>query len=513
MNVTCAPVWWIIAVAFAEDSAALRANAEALMNHERFADAVRLYERALQLAPADHEVRYRLGYASFRAGQFAQARAHLTAVVRAAPPAHYSRYVLGRIALLENKPAEAIQWLEPVRVNDWESQLAAAYVAAGQAAKAVPLLRAAIAAQPWDSNLHYRLGRLQQTMGQSELASDSFATATRLKAANREDVEALSAVAQALEERRMEEARAQASRISGRASPDPDSLVALGVLLGGASLTADAVDAFSASVLRKPDSFQGQYNLGVALLRVGRSREAVGPLREAVKLLPQSVEASLTHGLACVMNQLYAEAVPSLERVWQSGQASARAGALLGTSLLRTNQAARAAVVLRQAAGRGGADLNTHLLLLEALNATHAEADALAAALAIAKSFPLEPRAEMAAAQQLARAGRYQEALPRFERVLTLDPSSGEAALGVGDCLQKAGRHEPALAHYRAALAAPSTSLAARLGLARSLLSLRRLEESRAVLEETSRLHPGEPAVEVELTRVRARLAAGASKP
>jgi len=498
----------VAALVRAQDAGALAARAGKLAAEEKFTEAVPLLERALKLEPTNSEVRYRLGYAQFRLKQYPAARGHFLAVVRAAPPAHYSRYFLGRIALAENKPAEAVTWLEPVRVMDSASQLAAAYAAAGQPLKAVPLLSTALGAEPWDSNLHYRLGRLRQQLGQAELARESLETAARLKDANREDVEILIAVAKAIEGRRAEEARALGEKIAARAQPEPDSLVALGVLFGGAGLEGDAVRIFAAAVERKPEHFQAQHNLGLALLRGGRTQQALPALREAVRLLPQSVEANLAHGLAAVMNQQYGEAVPSLERVWQAGDVSPRAASLYATALLRTGEAARAAAILKTAAAGAGADLNTHLLRLEALNASHDSAGALEAALEAARAFPAEPRAAMAAAQQLARAGRYREAQPQFERVTARDAANVEAALGLGDCLQKTGQHEAALPRYRAAMNGQGTSLAARLGLARSLVALRRLAESRDVIEEALRLHPDDAALKIEQARVRARLAA-----
>jgi predicted Zn-dependent protease len=109
-------------------------------------------------------------------------------------------------------------------------------------------------------------------------------------------------------------------------------------------------------------------------------------------------------------------------------------------------------------------------------------------------------------AQQLARVGRYQEARPVFERVLKLEPGQPEASLGLADVLQKAGDHEAAVEAYRVALNYRSTTLAARLGSARSLVSLKRLEEARRMLEDGLGSHGSEPSLRLELSRVYARL-------
>lgn len=492
----------------AADASALAADAEKMIQSERFSEAAPLLEQAVRLSPGDPEIRYRLGYTQFRLRRLEAARSNLVQVVRSAPPAHYSRYFLGRIALLENKPAEAVTWLEPVRVLDWASQLAAAYAMSGQTAKAMGLLRTAIAAEPWDGSLYYRLGRLQQKMGQPALAKESLAVSARLKETSRTDVEVLMAVSRSLTELRREEGRDIGRQISERKDADPDALVALGVLYGGASMDQDAMQAFAAAVARKQDYFQAQFNLGLALLRSNRTREALGPLAEAVKLLPQSEEAGITYGLACVMGQKYAEAVPPLERAWKSGKAPTRAGALLGTALLRSGNSVRAAAVLRDAASRPDADLPAHMLLVEAMNEAHDMVGALSAALAAEKKFANEPQAYMASGQQLARAGRYPDARGRFEKVRELQPENAEASLGLADCLQKTGRYQEALEPYRAALNGATTWLASRLGLARSLLALRQFDECRMVLLEARERYPDDATVKLELARVDARLAA-----
>ena len=108
----------------------------------------------------------------------------------------------------------------------------------------------------------------------------------------------------------------------------------------------------------------------------------------------------------------------------------------------------------------------------------------------------------MAAAQQLVKAGRYQEAGVAFGEVLKLNPAQPEAELGLADSLQKSGQYAAALEHYRAA----GPSLAARLGEARILVSLKKPEEARKVLEDTLPQYPSDVPLRLELSRIYARL-------
>lgn len=497
----------IALLAVAGQAQDLLTQAEEHLRAERFAQAETLLTQAVQKDPASVEALYRLGYAQYRQRKLAAARRNFAAVVKAAPPAHYSRYFLGRIALLENKPLEAVTWLEPAAgVFDGNSQLAMAYAAAGQTAKAVGPLKAAIAAAPWDGALYYRLGQLHQKLGQSELAREALENSTRLNNASRADVETIMRTSQAMAENKGPQGLELAKGIMNRADADPNALVALGVVLGSAGLLPEALQSFERAAARDATLYQAQFNYGLALMKAGRAADALGPLARAVDLLPQAPEANTSLGLAAVISQRYAEAVAPLERAWRIDASNPRVGSLLATAYLRTNAARKAVPVLRDLAARGGDDPSAPLLLVEALNAIEDQAGALEAAQSARKRFPKLPQAHMAAAQQLARLGRYQDARPAFEEVLRLAPAHPEAELGLADTLQKAGEHGPAAEHYQAALNGPTAALSARLGLARSLVALRKLTDARAVLEQGLTDHPSDVTLRLDLSRVYARL-------
>lgn len=485
-------------------------QAEVKIRADQFAAAETILLQARKLDPADVEVLYRLGYAQYRQRKLAAARTAFAEVVTRAPPAWYSRYFLGRICLLENKPREAVTWLEPIvaanqAVFDAPAQIASAYAGAGLNAKAIPAMRMAIAMAPWDASLYYKLGRMYQRAGNKELSAEAFENSRRLGNASGEDVRTLMEVGQGLAAGNARDAKEAGARILNRQDADPNALVALGVLYGGANLPAEALAAFDRAAGRDAAFFQAQYNRGLALLKLNRPAEALDPLARAVALLPQSVDANRTYGLAAVMNQRYEEAIPPLERAWAADKDNLRTGALLATAYLRTGSAKKAAALVGTGLFAQADDPATLLLRVEVLNAAEEQPKALDAARLAAKKFPQLAQTRLALGGQLALMGRYEEARTEFAETLRLAPGYPEAELGLADTLSKSGDHQGAIEHYRAASGSERTSMAARLGLARSLTAARRLAEAQTVLEEGVAAYPSDAALRVELARVYAR--------
>ncbi len=505
-----------VALLFAAQAAAppsvaeLEQQAEKLIEAQDFPRAEALLDQALRLDPGNANVQYRLGYVLYRQRKLAPARTALEATVEKAPPAYYSRYFLGRIALLESKPKEAIRWLEPVvganePVFDAAAQLAGAYSASGEPRKAISSLRAAITQTPWDGSLYYRLGQIYQRLGQPEMAREELRASARLKNLSREDVETLMQVSELLRDNKADSAVQAGAKILDRENADPNTVVALGVLYGTAKLERNALKAFEVASERDANLFQAQFNRGLALLKLNRTDDALVPLGRSVELLPQSSDANLTLGLALVMRQQYRESIGPLERVWQADSTNPRVGSLLGTAYLRTGESAKAVQVLRSVVAKHPGESAARLLMVEAQNAAGDPEGALASAKEAAEKLPALPQAHLALAQQLARAGRYQDARPAFETALRLSPGLPEAELGVADTLQKAGEHAAALSHFERARTSASTELAAILGQARSLTALRRLDEGAALLESAIGRRPPDATLHLELSRIYAR--------
>lgn len=484
-------------------------QAEQLIDKEQLAKAEVLLNQAARTEPENAEVIYRLGYVQYRLRKLGLARQNLQRVIKQVPPAYSSRYFLGRIALLESKPREAIEWFDPILqsnqiVFDTAAQVAGAYASVGESQKAIAALRTAILQTPWDGSLYYKLGQIYQRSGQADMAREEFRNSSRLKNLNREDVEILMHISELLRESKNQEAVQNGAKILDRENADPSTVIAVGVLYGTAGLPLQALSAFESAAARDANLFQAHFNKGLALLKLNRTAESLPPLQRATELLPQSADANMTFGLAQVMNQRYREAIDPLSRAWRMDSSNPRVGSLLATAYLRAGEPNKALPILRSVVD-SSKEPTSLLLMIEVLNGVQDTDGALDAAKVAAARFPTIPQAQLALGQQLIRAGRYQDARPAFEAALRLTPGLPEAELGVADTLQKAGEHAPALEHYQQAKKSSATELAATLGEARSLAALRRLDEAAIALETAIPRQPSNATLHLELSRIYAR--------
>jgi len=496
----------------ATDSPAdLLAQAEKLIKADDLDGARKLLVTARQADPENVRVRYQLGYVFFRERRLDLAEAEFKVVVNLAPPALYSRYYLGRIALLEGHPKEAAQWLEPVAhaesaVLDALAQLGKACFESGRTEDALVALQGASRQAPWDGGLHYQLGRVYQRLRQPGLARDEFSISERLKSADRQAVEKLLAFSQHLNKGEKEPAISIYQDLIHNQHADPDVLISLGVLLANAGLETEALEPFRIAADRDPAFFQAQYNRGLTLLKLGRAAEAEAPLSRAVHLQPESFDANSALALAYIEQGRHANATGPLEAAHRLRPSSTRIAGLLASAYLRTAKPENALAVLRKAMTPGPPDSKLYFLLIETSQATKDNAGALKAAQDAARLFPDQYQAHLFVAHELLRAGRYQDARPSFEKAVQLDSGNIEAQLGLAEVLQKKGDTEASLESYRAALKLDPQNLVAQIGLAKDFALLQRFAEARDVLEAAIPQHPGNAALHFELARVYARL-------
>jgi tetratricopeptide (TPR) repeat protein len=304
--------------------------------------------------------------------------------------------------------------------------------------------------------------------------------------------------------------------------------------LGEAETDIDKQDYASAEPLLKEyleghaDSYSAWYDLGYAYHGMGRSEDSIAAYRKSVAAKPDLFESNLNLGLAlAAAGQLEAEgflrAATKLKPASGSVQASKRAWMALG-NLLATSQPDDAATAFQQAAMLDAKDPEPHLLaasLLEkhqraaeaekeyqqALAVAPESADALAAltnfymgqkkfgeaASLLRKLVGMHPNdasVHMQLGRMLAIAGKNEEAAAELAAGLKLDPADSNAERDLADLYADSGKYTEAQKLYRALLVSYPNDAALHYGAGRMLLKQKQYAQAEQELWRTVQLQP-----------------------
>jgi tetratricopeptide (TPR) repeat protein len=453
---------------------------------------------------------YLRGYVLFRLERIDDAKRELQAALKVDQQSLQPRYILGRIAESERRPIEAIHWLEPCAearppVEDSPARIGKLYWDTGQTDKARVATEKAVAASPWDGGLHYRLARIYQQSGEVELARREFGESMKANAVDTQSVTKLMDCSQALASRDVTSALKIREEFLNARQLDPDLLIALGTTFATAGSPQQAVALFELAAAHDPKSFRAQFDFGLALLNLKQPVEAVPPLETSLRLVPESKEANAALALAYVMQGNFKRAIAPLEGAMQADPHDRKTAGLLSVAYYRSGDAAKAIPILRQSIKSSQDDPKFFFLLIDCLNATENQEEAVLVANEALERFPQLAQAWLGKAQQLTRLGRYHDAGPLFAKAAELAPQQVEPLLGLAEAQQKDGDYQAALETYRKA-ALRDRSVTALLGEARSLVYLGRLAEARTLLEQGVSQNSGDAQVHFELSRVYARM-------
>jgi tetratricopeptide (TPR) repeat protein len=259
--------------AAAASGASLVRQARLSIDKNEFGKALALLDEGKKMNARDVEISYLRGYVLYRQHELEAAKQELKATINLAPPSLQSRYLLGRIAQFQGQNGEAIRWLEPCAranppIEDAPARISKLYWDTGRVEDARVWTGKALAMAPWDGSLHYRLGRIYQQAGQSELARREFTESMKSKTADAEGVRKLMECSRALASHDMAAALRIRNEFLDGPQLDPDLLVALGTDFATAGAPEQAVGLFQTAAVRDPQSFQAQFNIGLAKLNM-----------------------------------------------------------------------------------------------------------------------------------------------------------------------------------------------------------------------------------------------------
>jgi len=192
----------------------------------------------------------------------------------------------------------------------------------------------------------------------------------------------------------------------------------LGTALMRSGRTPEAIDHFESALQAKPDLAEAYYDLGNASGRLGRTDEAIGYYEHALRINTDYVEAHCNLGIALMQMGRTTEAIPHLEQA------------------------------VRLMPGHVEAQYN----LATALGMTGRTTEAIEHFQAVLQIQPGHKQARNNLGMALAALGKYADAIEQYQFALQIDPAFLAAHFNLGMALEKMGKVPEAIQQYQQAL-------------------------------------------------------------
>ena len=302
-----------------------------LMQDNLFEAAAAEFKLAVTLNAADPRAHLKLAACLLSLGRNDEARHEFEQVRKLAGDSPYITYYLGRLDLLANDYASAIQRLGSIAndppVPDTAFQLGVAFVSSGDDASGAKWLEQAARLQPRDFRVHYRLARAYSSLGKEQDAARELDLYSRLRNEHKTTEKDVRDCVGALQNDPPATARDVCHRMYD--PNDPDKLTLMGQLLGDAGVFSDALDPLKRAVHLDPNSFEAWHNLGVTYFRLQQYADARAPLEKAVALRPEFYGSVVLLGATLYMLGDDDAALPVLEHAHRLNPGDAQTTAVL----------------------------------------------------------------------------------------------------------------------------------------------------------------------------------------
>ena len=286
----------------------------------------------------------------------------------------------------------------------------------------------------------------------------------------------------------------------------PDALSDQARELASSGKVVEAEGLWRQAVEMAPTHFASLFNLGYLSVQLGQEAEAAEWLRRAAKVNPKDFNTHYLLGSVFVRQDKTEDAL----RAWREALALQPGNAKLMQVMCVEygkgryfEEAARLAELALRAAPE---DQSLYFLAMQARQDAGQHAEAFQLALRALEKFPASARANFEVGFHLHKLGRWDEAMPYFEKAVAADPNYEEPYYFRGDVLLRRDHSAQAESEFRKAIERRANYTAARLGLARALMAQGMLEGAVAELKEAARLDPGNPQPPLLLSQAYFRL-------
>lgn len=292
----------------------------------------------------------------------------------------------------------------------YHARLAAIYVHMERDADALAAARKALELAPNYPFAHFAMGRLFFELGQNEEASAAFEKAI---AGDNDLLDAKYYFA--LSEQRR-----------GRSS--------------------SAITALRSLVIRVPDDFNYNFELGSILNTSANYEEAIAPMQIASKLQPKNLAAKAGLGLALFESARFTEAIPVLEDAERLEPGNQIVTMFLNVARSR-QQSIPQIEEMKKYASENSADLRVRMNLVQLLSYARRAPEAELYVQEIYKLDPKDVRYYQYIAAAYSTAGNDEKALDAYSRSMAIEENPG-AYLGIASIHAKRGQAEQASIAY-----------------------------------------------------------------
>jgi tetratricopeptide (TPR) repeat protein len=467
-------------VASNPDSAKAHFNlATEFADHVRYKEAAAEYKETIRLDPGDNSARLSLAKALVEATEDAAAVPCLQEYIRRAPQDYEGYLVLGRAHRRLGDltgATEAFRRAAELKPDSYEAQYNLGHELAetGDRPHAIAHLEAAEKLDPHAAEAPYALSLIYRKQGDLNRAEEEFRIFQQEKHLNGLETDAA---------------------VIGRKAND---LLEQGDAQG-------AAEAYREAIRLEPDNAKTQYNLALALQKLGAREEEEQVLEKAVELDPNLAEPRNQLGTLYMADGKMDEAEKEFKAALSINPEFAESENDLGALYARQGKNEEALALLQKATEHDPknvpAFLNWGLVLATLGHYSQAEE-------AFKKAIVLSPDyadAYEALGMAEERGGAFQEAIPNFQKVVSLQPDSAEAHIELGIAMAEQYDLATALEQFSEAERLNANSAAAHFSRGQAFYDLGKNEEARKELETALRLSPSYGAALYALALVEKR--------
>jgi tetratricopeptide (TPR) repeat protein len=239
-----------------------------------------------------------------------------------------------------------------------------------------------------------------------------------------------------------------------------------------------------------PDFWEAHYDLARALVRLERVEEGISQYYEALQINPEYADAHYNLGRALMLQERFEEAISHYYEALRIKPEMAEAHNNLGIALEKQGQPEEAMTHYFEALRVSPDDAEAHTNLGNALMRKGKIEEAISHYHEALRIKPGLAAAHVGLGTALEKKGRLKEAISHYSEALRIKPDFVEAHTNLGNALMRQEKYEEAMRHYYEALRTNPDYAEAHTNLGIALERQGRLKEAINHYSETLRIKP-----------------------